>query len=215
MKKHEYLANIPDGARDYGICKVLAVRREIIHVKHIFTEIFVRKTIDINKYLSKMDFDLFDYMEVMTNRIRRVHWLYDNIPNDILKKDRDCFFPTMKLLDGFKKTIVLDFDGVITKNKFRDLYELCCEREMTQVCSANPTITNSWFDKKEMTRPQVINSMKGKVKKIKRLIELQKINDYVFYVDNEIEYLEFAWLFGIQTYHWNGKEIKYFSMNSK
>ena len=55
----------------------------------------------------------------------------------------------------------------------------------------------------------------GKVKKIKRLIELQKKYDYVFYVDNEIEYLEYAWLFGLQTYHWNGNEIKYFSMKSK
>jgi hypothetical protein len=218
MSEGNYLTNIPESVNDYGFCKTLAVRREVIHIKHIFTEVFVRKTIDIEKYLNKLDISLFEYMKIMTNRIRNVHYfsrLYDNNCNDIVKKDRDRFFPTLKLLDGLNNLIALDFDGVTTENKFKELYELCCDRENVQICTANPTVTNDWFDKSDMTRPVKINAMKGKIKKIKRLIELQKKYDYVFYVDNEIEYLEYAWLFGLQTYHWSGTEIKYFSMKSK
>jgi hypothetical protein len=218
MSEGNYLTNIPEIVNDYGFCKTLAVRREVIHIKHIFTEVFVRKTIDIEKYLNKLDISLFEYMEIMTNRIRNVHYfsrLYDNNCNDIVKKDRDRFFPTLELLKGLNNLIALDFDGVTTENKFKELYELCCDRENVQICTANPTVTNDWFDKRDMTRPVIINAMKGKVKKIKRLIELQKKYDYVFYVDNETEYLKYAWLFGLQTYHWNGTEIKYFSMKSK
>lgn len=218
MSEDNYLTNIPDSVNAFGFCKTLAVRREVIHIKHIFTEVFTRKTIDTEKYLSKLDITLFEYMEIMTNRIRKVHYfsrLYDNNCNDIVKKDRDRFFPTMELLEGLNKLIVLDFDGVTTANKFKELYELCCERENVQICSANPIVNYEWFDKHNMTRPNSINAMKGKLKKIRRLVELQKKYDYVFYVDNEIEYLEYAWLFGLQTYHWNGNEIKYFSMKSK
>jgi hypothetical protein len=218
MIENNYLTNIPGEFSQYGLCKTLAVRREIIHIKHILTEIFVRKTIDIDKHLSKIDMSLFEYMEYMTNRMRKVHYFsrsYINDCNSIVKNDRDRFFPTMRLLDGFNKLIVLDFDGVVTEGKFKNLYELCCRRERVQICSANPTINEEWFIKKGMILPNRINSMKGKVRKIKRLIEIQKKNDYVFYVDNELEYLEFAWIFGIQTYHWNGNEIKYFSMKSK
>ena len=38
-----YLTDIPQDVEKYGFCKTLAVRREVIHIKHIFTEVFVRK----------------------------------------------------------------------------------------------------------------------------------------------------------------------------
>ena len=50
-----YLTDIPQYVEKYGFCKTLAVRREVIHIKHIFTELFVRKTIDIQKFLNKID----------------------------------------------------------------------------------------------------------------------------------------------------------------
>lgn len=73
IKMQRSLTNIPQDVDNYGFCKTLVVRREVIHIKHIFTEVFVRKTIDIQKYLNKIDWNLFDYMEYMTNRLRRVH----------------------------------------------------------------------------------------------------------------------------------------------
>lgn len=37
--------NIPQDVDQYGFCKTLLVRREVIHIKHIMTEIFTRNSI--------------------------------------------------------------------------------------------------------------------------------------------------------------------------
>src|SRR5690554_1023216 len=50
-REDSYLTNIPSSANNFGVSKVLAVRSEIIHIKHILTEIFVRRSVDIEKYL--------------------------------------------------------------------------------------------------------------------------------------------------------------------
>ena len=42
MTEDAYLTNIPQAIEKFGFCKVLAVRREVIHVKHILTDMFVR-----------------------------------------------------------------------------------------------------------------------------------------------------------------------------
>jgi hypothetical protein len=213
-----YLTDIPQDVEKYGLCKTLAVRREVIHIKHIFTEIFVRKTIDIQKYLDKIEWNLFDYMEYMTNRLRKVHYFsreYINDVNEIVKADRDRFFPTIQLYKGLNNIIALDFDGVVTEKSFTELYRLCVERCKTEICSANPEVKESWFDVRNLPLPNKINACKGKLKKISKIIELNQNNDYVFYIDNEKEYLEFAWLFGLQTYIYENKQIKYFSLKSK
>ncbi|MFW6247041.1 MAG: hypothetical protein ACOC22_02600 [bacterium] len=216
--KQKYLTNIPQNIDKYGFCKVLVVRREVIHIKHIFTEVFVRRTIDIQKYLDKIGWSLFGYMEYITNRLRRIHYFsreYVNNINEIVKADRDKFFPTIQLYKGLNNVIVLDFDGVVTKNSFNELYKLCIERCRVEICSANPGIKESWFEVRNLPLPNKIHSCKGKLKKISKLIELGQRYDYVFYVDNEREYLEFAWLFGLQTYIYEDKKIKYFSLKSK
>jgi hypothetical protein len=216
-KRQTYLTDMPQSIEKYGFCKVLAVRKEVIHIKHIFTEIFVRKTVDIQKYLDKIQWNLFDYMEYMTNRLRKIHYFsreYINDVNQIVKADKD-FFPTIQLYKGLKNVIVLDFDGVVTKKSFTELYKLCIERCKTEICSANPNVKNSWFDIRNLPLPNKIYPCKGKLKKISKLIELNQKNDYVFFVDNEKEYLEFAWLFGIKTYIYENNKIKYFSLKSK
>lgn len=213
-----YLTNIPQEIEEYGFCKNLAVRHEIIHVKHILTEVFVRNTINIEKYLNVIDFDLFKYMEFMTNKIRKIHCFsrkYKNNLNKIVKDDRRKFFPTIELYSGLNNCIILDFDGVITSKKFKDLYYLCLQRCKTVICSANPNISKNWFIKRNYNIPNGIHSMKGKVKKIKRLIEISRKYDNVFYVDDEDEYLEFAWLFGIKTFKYNNGKISGFSLNIK
>ncbi len=187
-REDSYLTNIPSSANNFGVSKVLAVRSEIIHIKHILTEIFVRRSIDIEKYLETLKLSLFDYMEIMTNRMRLVHKFSRSYtvhcPDDIVKSERNKFFPTIKLLNGLDVAIVLDFDGVTTDKSFGELYEKCIDTANVHICSANPTITEDWFDKRGLTKPFKIHSMKGKVKKIKRLIELQKKHDYLFFVDN-------------------------------
>lgn len=215
----DYLESLPDELnRVDGISKVFVVRQEIIHLKHIFTEIFVRKNIDINTYLNRIEYSMFDYMEIMTNRMRYIHNIdrfFNQDVEKILKSNRKKFFPTVDLYKDLNNVIVLDFDGVITSKKFRKLYDLCIKRSKVIVCSANPSITEDWFINRNLSLPDSICSLKGKVKKIKKLIEIQKYYDFVFYVDDEIEYLEYAWLFGIHTFRYDNKEIKSFSLNSK
>lgn len=213
-----YLTNIPQDIEKFGFCKTLLVRREVIHIKHILTEIFINKSIDIDKYLKKLDWTLFDYMEFMTQRLRRVHHFnrgYSNDINEIVKNPRNRFFPTIDLYKGLDVLIALDFDGVVTENSFKDLYKRCLETTRTNICSANPTITEDWFEKHNLNKPNRIYSCKGKIRKLNQLIELSKKNDFVFYVDNEIEYLEFAWIFGMNTYHYVNKQIKHFTLKTK
>jgi len=213
-----YLTDIPKSVSEYGFCKTLLVRREIIHIKHVFTEVFIRKSIDIYPYLEVVDMTLFDYMAYMTQRMRNVHHFsreYTNNCNAIVKADRDRFFPTLDLYKGLNNVIALDFDKTVTNNNFHPLYTLCIERNNTIICSANPTVNNNYFIKNKLELPANILANKGKLKKIKALIQLQKYHDYVFYIDDEIEYLEYAWLFGLQTYHWTNNQIKYFSMKTK
>ena len=218
MNVDSYLTDVPQSVEQYGFCKTLVVRREVIHIKHILTEVFVRKSIDISPYLDKIGWTLFDYMEYMTNRLRLVHKLsrkYRHDVNEIIKSDRDRFFPTINLYTGLNNAIILDFDGVITKLSFKGLYHLCTKRCKTIVCTGNPTVSESWFVSRGYTIPDRIYACKGKVQKIKKLIELNKKYDYVFYVDNEIEYLEFAWLMGIQAYKYEYGQIKYFTLKTK
>lgn len=213
-----YLTGIPQENEKYGLCKTLIVRREIIHIKHIFTEIFVRKSIDIHFFLNKLDLCLFDYMEVLTNKIRKIHHfsrLYRHDFNNIVKLEKCSFFKSVNLYDGLNNIIVLDFDGVVTENNFRDLYNLCIERCRTVICSANPTIKEEWFIKKGLPLPYKIYSCKGKIQKINTLLDINKKYDNVFYVDNEEEYLKYAWLFGVKTYHYNDNKIKYFTLKTK
>jgi len=214
----KYLTDIPTFYNDFGFSKVLAVRYDVIYIKHIFTEIFVKKTINIQKYLDDLEISLFDYMEHMTNRLRKIHHFsreYKKDLNEIVKSSRDRFFPILELYSGLNNLIVLDFDGVVTENSFKQLYDLCLERNKTVICSANPTLTEDWFNKREYNIPNKIHSCKGKIKKIKCLIELQKKYDHIFYIDNEDMYLEFAWIFGINTFKYTNGKIEFFTMLKK
>ena len=214
----DYLVDMPKEFQNYGISKVLLVRREVIHIKHIMTEIFVRQNIDIEPFLNKIGMTLFQYMGLLTNRIRNIH----NFPRSFT---RDCnavvnmpyqrFFPLLGLYNGLNNVIVLDFDGVITHNKFHNLYKTCCERGNVIVCSGNPTVNEEYFIKRDLPLPKKIYANKGKVQKIKRLVDLQSKYDMMLYVDNETEYLDYAWLFGIKTFHWNKKNIKYYTKKIK
>lgn len=216
LNSYEYLTNIPQEMEKYGLCKTFIVRKEVIHIKHILSEIFVKKSININKYLNYLDWSLFDYMEYMTNQLRKVHYFsreFNNTIDSIIKCNRK-FFPFIDITKGLYTLITLDFDGVITEKSFKELYHLCIERNETVVCSANPTIDDNWFKNRCYVVPNKIYSCKGKNKKIKQLIELNKRYDYVFHIDDEEEYLEFCWILGINSYKYEYGKIKYFSMNS-
>lgn len=211
----DYLVKIPESAKDSGICKVLTVRREVIHIKHIMTEVFVRKSINIDYYLNTIGWSTFDYISYLTNRIRKIHKFSRGYIQDLEKivgMRYSNFFPSIEFLSGLSTLIALDFDGVVTENKFRDLYLNCLDKSKTEIFSANPNVMDEWFIKRSLPTPSKINSRKGKVSKIKALIEAAKNYDMVFYVDNEKEYLDFAFLFGIRTYQYTQGKIKYYSI---
>jgi len=214
-----YLTDIPQNIGEYGFAKTLLVRREVIHWKHIMTEVFVRKTIDIQPILGELNMTLFDYMEYMTHRLRHIHHFsreYRFDMDSIVKTKRESFFKQIELFKGLNNLIILDFDGVVTEKSFEDLYKLCLEREKTVICSANPTIKETYFlEKRNIPLPVKINSCKGKIQKLNVILDLHKRYDNVFYIDNEEKYLKVAWLFGIQTFIYQNKKIVFYSLKTK
>ena len=215
----KYLTGIPQEMEEHGLCKTMIVRNEIINIKHILTEVFVRRSISLEGgILKKFDISLVEYIEYITNRLRRIHKFsrqYRAPIDEIVKSDRKSFFPTLWLYNGLKNVIVLDFDGVCTANNFRELYELCIARCEVVICSANPTVTDGWFEKRGMSLPAKIYACKGKTAKFKKLLEIQKKYDNCFYIDNEAEYLAPAWCIGMKTFIWKNNKIKHFSMHTK
>ena len=217
MRSENYLTNIPEICEEYGITKSLLVRREMIHIKHIFTEIFVRKTVKISDH--KLNMNTEEYMEIMTRVMRKIFHYSRNYKynlNGVVKESHNRFFPQLEMYKGLDTVIALDFDGTITSNQFRHLYDLCIERcDKVFVVTANPTVTEYWFINRDISIPNKIYACKGKERKIKQLIELQKKYDQVFYVDNEVEYLKIAWIFGIKTFLYKNGKIEYFTMKTK
>lgn len=220
MLEYNYLLDIPNSAQDYGLAKVLLVRRELIHIKHIFTEVFCRKTINVEAELDKIGWNLMGYMEFMTHRMRHItkfnrSFEVDDV-NNINRVGRGHFFPFYDLVSDLNSAIVLDFDGVCTKKSFWGLYHLCCERSnKVFICSANPTVNKEWFLKNGLVIPNNIFACKGKQKKIRKLIELQQKHDFIFFCDNEDEYLNYAWLFGICTFKYQNNKIMYYTRKTR
>ena len=119
------------------------------------------------------------------------------------------------MVSQLKTAIALDFDGVVNKRDFEHLYKMCLETTRTEIVSANPTITPSFFTNRGLPQPHKINANNGKRKKLAYLVDMSKKNDVVFYVDNEQEYLAVAWILGIHTYIYKHGKITKFTMKTK
>lgn len=216
-----YLTGIPQEMEKYGLCKTLLVRREMIHIKHILTEVMVRKTINLNEQLSHIGWDAMMWFEHLTNRMRRIHRLPRSWTKDFSefpKVGRNRFFPLLDFLkhDEISITIALDFDGTITNKRFWPLYELCVARAKTVVCTANPTVTNEWFEKKGLSLPNKIYACKGKTAKLNCLVQIANSQDFTLFVDNEPKpYLNVAWLMGVYTFHFANGLINNYSLKTK
>lgn len=221
ISEHNYLKDIPNSTQEYGFSKVLLVRSELIHLKHIFTELFCRKTVPLESMLDKLEMTVVDYMEFMTHRFRRItkfsrQFEVDDI-NNINKIRRNNFFSFLQLVSKLNTATVLDFDGVITKRYFQGcLYPLCFERSNKLiVCSANPLVNGGWFYENNLHLPNRIYPRKGKIKKIRQLMQICQQYDFTFFVDNESEYLDYAWIFGIQTFIYQNGKIVYYTRKTK
>ena len=67
----KYLTEMPNEMKEYGIAKTLLVRKEMITLKHVGTEIFVRKSINIVPMLMELGMTLFDYSTFINERERK------------------------------------------------------------------------------------------------------------------------------------------------
>jgi len=213
----EYLKDIPADVSEKGISKVLLVRHEVIHIKHILTEIYHRESVKIEPILDMLGMTHFQYVKDMTIKLRRVHKLSRNFkvdPNVVVNYDYSSFFKYIDLTKNFSSVIVLDYDGVITSNSFAPLYKLCLDRSKTIICSANPN-AGEQFTRLELPFPNKIKANRGKIKKLRTLLDISRKHDYTFYVDDEEAYLKIAWLFGIKTFLYSHGKIKHYSLNTK
>lgn len=215
MKSENYLTNISQHQEileKHGFCKTLLVRRLSIHIKHLMTEIFVRKTICVDNLLNILNIDLFTYMSYMTNHLRRIFHIdrdYAAPVESIIKEDGDRFYSFLGLTNPI---VLLDFDGTTTSTNFEYHYKRLCESYNVQIVTANPTVTKEWFIKKEYPIPNKIWANRGKQKKIRCLFELIQKHPVLVFVDNEVEYLDYAYKMGIYTFHWSNNKINYFTL---
>lgn len=211
-----YLTDFPDGLEKYGFDKILLVRWESIHIKHILTEVLVRRTVNVD-YIQYMFGSVEAYAEYITNRLRTVFKLSRKTTHkakDILSLRKDNLFDLIELYRGVKCRVLVDFDGTITTKKFQAFLPYLAKKTHYEVLTANPMVTQDWFVKKGLPLPAKIWSMKGKKKKVTMLKELCQRSDMCLFIDNEPEYLNYGWLLGAKTFLWK-KDARWYSLNSK
>jgi len=197
-----------------GIPKLLFVRNETIHVKHLLKEVFVKKNQDYLKYVLKYS-DLVEYATFMTNRIRRIFKfprIIDVLPSEINKDAYKNFYRMFfqHLREEFKLAVCIDFDHTITK--FPEFYKFIYENikkhpknHRLYIVSANTkeNIT-AFLEKHSLPKPHDILGRKkeGKIEALKMIISK---NHFTIFIDNEKEYCEIAHVFGAYAYLITGK----------
>jgi hypothetical protein len=211
-----------DVLKEYGLTKTLLTRRETIYLKHILKNIFIYENEEnINTMLKDLNYkSLFQYIAFLTNKLRCIYKLPReyNISNadNIVKQRRESFFKTLEVYKDLKPIVIIDFDRTITNKKFHDLYNYLTENKYRIVInSANPSIDTikNYLTKYNMIHPKNIYANKGKLKKIIRLkeIAISNQNKIIFYIDDEIEYLNYGVLLTMYCYRYTtrGKIYNY------
>lgn len=215
---NNYLTNMPtDIINQYGLSKTLLTRRETIYLKHVLKNVFMYGTEDeLKEKLNVMQFkSLFQYFTFITDKLRSIYKIPRDFkienPDDIVKQKRSNFIRTLELYKNLKPIIILDFDKTITNKKFHSLYNYIIDDYHVIINSANPNLEaiEEYLDKYNLKRPKQIYVNKGKKKKIVNLkrLALTYIDKVIFYVDDEIEYLDYGCLLFMYCYQYtkNGK----------
>jgi len=212
-----------------NIQKVLLTRRESIRMKHLMKNLFVYEVLQQDELLTKLTFlqfkGLFHYIAFLTNQLRGVYRItrkynYDPM-NMIVKQDAGSLIDTLKVYKAAHPVVVLDFDRTITNQKFHSLYNwLTHEGFSLAINTANPdyAVIETYLDKWNLQRPSRIYCNKGKQKKLVNLkvIAMKFTERPLFYIDDELEYLEYANLLFYQCYQYtNNGRIIHKSLNIK
>lgn len=185
MKKDIYLQNIPNELTGVGIQKVLLVRREMIHLKHIRKEIFINRTVDINNILEELGLSLFEYIQFMSNRERQIFKINRNYQLDNINE-------VVKSSETF---------GSISK-----LYKSV--ENVEYICTENIDILNhQWFT--QLVSGFTISSSISYI-----LSSLQK-NKIVIVVSNDKKLLTTCWCFGAKTFYNANNKVQHFSLKTE
>ena len=119
MKKDRYLQDIPNELTDVGMQKVLLVRREMIHLKHIRKEIFINRTINIESILDSLGLSLFEYTQFMSNRERQIFKISRDYQLDDINKVvklQETYGAISRLYSSLKEVIYFTTDILDTHN---------------------------------------------------------------------------------------------------
>lgn len=212
----KYLTEMPNEMKEYGIAKTLLVRKEMITLKHVGTEIFVRKSINIVPMLMELGMTLFDYSTFINERERKIFNFSRSFDvkdiNDIIKVDNSLFRNLDLYKNGLNNCLVFDYDGVVGDPKFHKFYNYIVDKYGKEIKifinSANPDITLNTLKSRGLREPFAIWANKGKKQKINRFIHISKKYDNTFLIDDEKSYLTYGWAFGLKTYIWDRKKEK-------
>ena len=226
-----YLSDLPtEICNKTGLSKVLMTRRETIRLKHLQKNLFVYNKygqVDLVKKLKYLQFrDLFQYMEFLSNRLRGIYKYprsinVENVDKIVKQKDYE-FTNTVRLYTSANPVIVLDFDKTITNQKFHSLYRWLTEVLNIKVIinTANPSreVVLAYLRNHELKMPSEIYNNEGKQKKLVNLKNLASrfYKRPLFYVDDEVEYIDYANLLFYQCYlYTNRGEILSRTLNMK
>ena len=213
----EYLTNMEsDILNKYGISKTLMCRRETIFLKHIMKNLFTYKNEeDLNNILEVLNFSLFKYMQFITDKLRGIYKIdrsYQNDCDKIVKTEKSSFIEIINLYKDLKPIVIVDFDRTITNKKFHSLYKYLYENNINiYINSANPDedCILKYLKKYDLQTPKHIYANKGKQKKINMLknIAIRNTRKIIFFIDDELEYLEYGSLLCMHCYQYakNGK----------
>ena len=210
---NNYLTNMPtDVINTYGLAKTLLTRRETIYLKHVFKNVFMYGTEEeLIPKLEMMQFkSLFQYMTFITDKLRSIY----KYPREFQVKDADkfvkqrrtAFIEMLEMYKGLNPVIILDFDRTITNKKFHSLYNYIIDDYRVIINSANPSLETieGYLQKYGLKKPHKICANKGKKKKIVNLkrLALENISKPIFYIDDEIEYLDYGCLLFMYCYQY-------------
>lgn len=219
MCEANYLVGLPtDTINKYGLSKTLLTRRETIYLKHIMKNIFIYgNEEELNEKIRKLQFkSQFQYMKYLTDRLRGIYKLPRSFrvdsADDFVKNQRNNLIPVLQNYKQLNPIIIIDFDRTITNKRFHSLYKYLLDNKFRIIInSANPseeTICN-YLIKYGLPFPQSIYANKGKKNKITKLkdIAMKHTRRIMFYIDDELEYLEYGCLLGMYCYEYskNGK----------
>lgn len=202
----EYLKNLTDKMiNEHGLCKVLYVRKESIHMKHVLKRFFVSGNPTILEWatgeiLERLNMSLFQYIAYITDKMRFVNKISRDIqlehPSELIGMTWRNAPTAIKVYDPLHPIMLIDFDKVVTNEYFRKNYfQYMMATYKTVIVTANPSTDILAYIKKNYSdykgKVEIIQR-KGMDQKIIALKEfaIKNVKYPIFYFDDEDYYLD-------------------------